>query len=216
MNTWTLLPLLALAIAGAPAAAHENHAKPAADAASVAPLAKPKRDPQAYFSDRELYTQDGRKMRFYSDVLKGRTVVINTIYTNCQDACPLITAQMNQVRAKLGDSFGKDIHFVSISTDPARDSPQAMKKYAAAQSADVPGWLFLTGKQADIEFILKRLGQWSQTVESHATHLVAWNFVADRGRKMLPNLPPEMLAAQLVMVAGGEALVPLPAPAKAP
>lgn len=211
MKNWIAIPLLALALAGA--RAHEDHAKaakPAADAVPVAPIAKPKRDPQAYFSDRMLLTQDGRQVRFYSDVLKDRTVVLGTIYTNCEDACPLITAQMLQVRGKLGDAFGKDIFFVTISSDPLRDTPQALKKYAAKHSADGPGWIYLTGNKADIDFILKRLGQWSENVESHSTQLIAWSFVTDRGRKMLPNLPPELLAAQIQMLASKDATIPLP------
>lgn len=214
--------LSALAFAGAmpfaPVHAGDNHAaaspltaapQPPAAAATV-PLAKPKRDPQAYFTDRELFTQDGRKVRFYSDVLKGRLVVINTIFTHCEDACPLITAQMNAVRLKLGPAFERDVHFVSISSDPERDTPQALKTWAAKQSADVPGWTFLTGRKADVDLVLQRLGQWSQTLESHSTQLIAWNFVTDRGRKMLPNLPPELLAAQITMLAGSDNLVPLP------
>ena len=204
-----------LAVAAAGASAHENHsaaAKPAdaTAAPATAPLAKPKRDPVAYFSDRELLTHEGKKVRFYSDVLQGRTVVINTIYTSCQDACPLITQQLNQVRAKLGAAFGKDVHFVSLTSDPVNDTPEALRKYAKAQSALVPGWTFLTGSKADIDHILKRLGQWSQTVESHSTQLIAWNFVADRGRKMLPNAPVELIAAQIVMLANSEATLPLP------
>lgn len=213
MKHWIALPLLAFALAGAHA--HEDHAKSAksteaAPAAPVAPMAKPKRDPQAYFSDRMLLTQDGKQVRFYSDVLKDRTVVLGTIYTNCEDACPLITAQMLQVRNKLGDAFGKDIFFVTISSDPLRDTPQALKKYAAKHSADGPGWIYLTGNKADIDFILKRLGQWSENVESHSTQLIAWSFVTDRGRKMLPNLPPELLAAQITMLASKDATIPLP------
>lgn len=209
MKTTFLLAVLALAFAAAQA--HENHGAAAKPADAAAPLAKPKRDPQAYFTDRELFTQDGRKVRFYSDVLKGRLVVINTIFTHCEDACPLITAQMNAVRLKLGASFEKDVHFVSISSDPVRDTPQALKKWAAKQSVDVPGWTFLTGRPADVEHILQKLGQWSQNIESHSTQLIAWNFATDRGRKMLPNMPPELLAAQITMLAGSDSLVPLPA-----
>lgn len=215
MQTRLFLSALALvsALPFAATQAHDNHGAPAprADAASGAPLARPKRDPQAYFTDRELFTQDGRKVRFYSDVLKGRLVVINTIFTNCEDACPLITAQMNAVRLKLGPAFERDVHFVSISSDPVRDTPQALKKWAAKQSVDVPGWTFLTGKKADVDHILQKLGQWSQNIESHSTHLIAWNFATDRGRKMLPNLPPEALAAQITMLSGSGSLVPLPA-----
>lgn len=208
-----------LALAAVPAVAHEGHdqaaAKPAENAPATTPLAKPKRDPQAYFTDRELITQDGKKVRFYSDVLKGRMVVFNTIFTNCQDACPLITEQMTRVRASLGDSFGKEIYFVSISSDPERDSPQAMKKFAQKHKADVPGWIWLTGKKENIDHILKKLGQWSQEVESHSTQLVAWNFNTDRGRKMLPNVPPEAIAAQLKLLADGDGL-PLPGAGTAP
>ena len=207
---------LALAAAAMPfgaARAHDNHDKPAgaAKAEPSAPMAKPKRDPQAYFTDSELYTQDGKRVRFYSDVLKGRTVVFNTIYTNCKDACPLILQQLLQVRAKLGDAFGRDVFFVTLTSDPERDSPQALKKYAQEQSADVPGWTYLTGKKGDIDLILRRLGQWSAAVESHSTQLIAWSFVTDRGRKMMPSLPPEMIAAQIVLLTSNDSLVPLPA-----
>ena len=214
MKTTLLTALLALALSST-VLAHEKQGAPAkpgdATAEASAPLAKPKRDPQKYFTDTELYTQDGRKVRFYTDVLKGRTVVMNTIYTHCSDACPLITQSMNAVRAKLGPAFGKDIVFVTLSTDPTRDTPQLMKQYAAKQSADVPGWTFLTGKKADVERVLKRIGQWSDVAESHSTQLIAWNFKTDRGRKMIPNMPPEAIAAQLMMLVDGEGMLPLPA-----
>jgi protein SCO1 len=206
---------LALAAAALPlgaAHAHDNHGKPAdtAKAEPSAPMAKPKRDPQAYFTDSELYTQDGKRVRFYSDVLKGRTVVINTIYADCADACPVILQQLLQVRAKLGDAFGRDIFFVTLTSDPERDSPQALKKYAQKQSADVPGWYYLTGRKADIDLILKRLGQWSANRESHQTHLIAWSFVTDRGRKMLPSMPPDLIAAQIALLTNSDSIVPLP------
>jgi protein SCO1 len=209
MNTVMLSVLVIAALAATPAPAHEAAAARPGDAAS-APLPKPKRDPLVYFTDRELIAQDGRKLRFYSDVLKGRLVVLNTIFTNCEDACPLITAQMNAVRAKLGPAFGRDVHFVTITSDPQRDTPQALQKWAAKHSADVPGWTFLTGRRADVEHILQKLGQWSQNIESHSTQLIAWNFVTDRGRKMLPSLPPESIAAQLTLLMGSDSLVPLP------
>jgi cytochrome oxidase Cu insertion factor (SCO1/SenC/PrrC family) len=215
MRIRTLAALLAMAaapaLAAAPATGHEGHqAAPAAGAEQkvepVQPLAKPttKRDPVAYFTDTQLITQDGKKVRFYSDMLKDRVVVMNTIFTNCKDACPLITEQMNRVRAALGKNFGKEVVFVSISSDPERDSPQAMKKFAAKHKADVPGWTWLTGKKADVDLVLKRLGQWSQEVEAHSTQLIVWNFKADRGKKMLPNVPPEMIATQIMVVAEGD------------
>jgi protein SCO1 len=221
---------LTLALSGASWAAsadhagHQDHSKhgdhaqhaPAKAAEAPAPgqgivpmpATARKRDPAAYFTDRQLVDHNGQRMRFYSDVLKGRLVVMNTMFTNCTDACPLIAEQMNKVRAALGPNFGKDVYFVSISSDPERDSPAAMKKFAQKNKADVPGWFWLTGKKEDIDHILKKLGAWSQHVESHATHLIAWNFNNDRGRKMLPNLPPDTLALQIRMLLENETLLP--------
>lgn len=211
---------VALALVQAPAQAqgHEDHSKhmPAkgAETASPAvsvPLPSPtpkKRDPAAYFTERQLVDQNGNRVRFYSDVLKGKLVVINTMFTSCTDACPLITEQLNRVRAALGANFGKDVQFVSISSDPERDTPAAMKKFAQKNKGDVPGWVWLTGKKEDVDHILKKLGQWSQSVEAHSTQLIAWNFNNDRGRKMLPNIPPETIALQIRMLLENESLLP--------
>lgn len=196
---------------------HEGHKDHGKDVAVPAPATQPqaaqplkaKRDPQAYFTDREVLTQDGKKLKFYSDVLKGKMVVMGVMYTNCEEACPLITEQLKKISQNLGPQFGKDIIFVQISSDPARDTPQALKAYAAKHKTDGPGWVYLTGKKTDIDTILKKLGSWSEHIESHSTQLIAWNFNTDKGRKMLPNMPPEAIAQQISFLASDEAL-PIP------
>ena len=80
---------VALLLAG-PAWAHSDHPAPKGPAAQAAP-APGGTDARAYFTDLELRTQDNQPVRFFSDTMEGRTVVINFIYTNCTDACPLIT-----------------------------------------------------------------------------------------------------------------------------
>ena len=116
----------------------------------------------AYFTNAPLVTQDGQSVRFYDDLLKGKTVAINLIYTSCKDECPLETARLAQVQKLLGDRMGKDIFFYSISIDPAHDTPAVLKAYAEKFHVG-PGWLFLTGKQADIALIGKKLGLSSLT-----------------------------------------------------
>src|SRR5436309_161724 len=74
-----------------------------------------------YFPNVILTTQDGARVRFYDDVIKGKIVVIDLIYTHCVDSCPLETARLAQVQRLLGDRVGKDIFFISISIDPTRD-----------------------------------------------------------------------------------------------
>jgi protein SCO1/2 len=114
-----------------------------------------------YFPNVTLTTQDGVKVHFYDDVLKGKIVVIDLIYTTCQDACPLETARLAQVQKMLGDRVGKDIFFYSISIDPAHDTPKVLKAYAQKYHVG-PGWTFLTGKKADIDLISKKLGLYSE------------------------------------------------------
>src|SRR5262245_19091429 len=117
-------------------------------------------DPSGRFPNVTLTTQDGVDVRFYDDLIKGKTVGITLIYTTCQYACPLETARMAQVQRLLGDRMGREIFFYSITIDPEHDTPAVLKDYAAKYKAG-PGWLFLTGKQADIDLISKKIGLYS-------------------------------------------------------
>lgn len=192
-----------------PHAGHQHAAQP--DQPAVAPLlpvpGKPgPQDASSYFTELELQTQDGRPVRFYSDVLQGRTVLINVIYASCKDACPLLTQQLNEVRAQLpAEMFGKQVFFVSVTSDPANDTPQALKEFAKKQSADVPGWTFLTGRKDRVDHILKKLGQYSETVEGHSTLFIAGNVPAKRWSKIRPDAPAAAIAERLVALARGPA-----------
>ena len=110
-----------------------------------------------YFPNVPLITQDGVTVHFYDDLLKGKKVAINLIYTSCKDECPLETARLVQVQQVLGSRVGKDVFFYSISIDPARDTPAVLKAYAEKFHVG-PGWLFLTGKEDDIKLVAKKLG----------------------------------------------------------
>src|SRR5260370_4865988 len=77
-----------------------------------------------YFPNVTLVTQDGKTVRFYEDLLKGKMVVINFIYTKCRDSCPLETAKLPQTQRLLASRVGRDVFFYSISIDPERDTPE--------------------------------------------------------------------------------------------
>jgi len=130
------------------------------------------------FPNVTLTTQDGVDVRFYDDLLKGKIVAINLIYTTCQYACPLETARMAQVQRVLADHMGKDIFFYSITIDPEHDTPAVLKQYAEKFHAG-PGWLFLTGKQADIELISRKMGLYSPpdpaNPDGHVPYLLVGN-----------------------------------------
>jgi protein SCO1/2 len=105
-----------------------------------------------YFPNVPLVDQDGKTVHFYDDLIKGKSVVLDMIYTHCVDSCPLETARLVQVQKMLGDRVGKDIFFYSITIDPKRDTPKVLKQYAENYHVG-PGWNFYTGKPEDITFI---------------------------------------------------------------
>lgn len=150
-----------------------------------------------YFTNLEVIDQDGNRLRFYDDVLSGKVVVINFIFTNCQGACPLMTQNLKMVRDMLGVELGKDIHFVSISIDPVRDTPAAMKEFAEKQYADEDGWRFVTGDPDNLEYIVKKLGQYNDNVEAHSTLLIAANVRTAHWTKIAPNIPPNGVVDRL-------------------
>src|ERR1700760_4525238 len=113
-----------------------------------------------YFPNVTLTTQDGKQVKFYDDLIKGKIVAIDLIYTQCKDECPLETARLRQVQKLLGDRVGKDIFFYSISIDPKHDTPAVLHDYAEMYNAG-PGWYFLTGKEEDITLLSKKLGLYS-------------------------------------------------------
>ncbi len=127
-----------------------------------------------YFPNLPVVDQNGKTLRFYDDVIKGRRVLISFIYTNCPDICPLTTARIAQLEDMLGDEVGRDIIFISMTVDPVRDTPARMKEFADAFGAG-HGWLFLTGNPADIKRINASLGDRSRTIDEHRNEIVLGN-----------------------------------------
>ena len=109
------------------------------------------------FSNIVLYTQHGRPVRFYDDLVKGKTVIINLMFTGCGETCPANTAEMARINELLGPRMGRDIIMLSLSIDPVADTPQRLKQYWEVFGAK-PGWLFLTGKPAEIDRLRRELG----------------------------------------------------------
>ncbi|MDQ3804620.1 MAG: SCO family protein [Acidobacteriota bacterium] len=127
-----------------------------------------------WFSDVELLDQDGRKVRFYSDVLKGKTVVVNAFFTTCTSVCPPMNRNMEKIQEALGDRVGRDVFLVSITVDPATDTPVRLKEYAAKFNAK-PGWTFLTGKKENVDWALYKLGQYVEAKDDHKTIFIIGN-----------------------------------------
>jgi protein SCO1/2 len=176
----------------------------------LTPLQKPSEAPTRYgadyFPNVELTTQDGKTVHFYDDLLKGKVVAITLIYTHCLDNCPLETARMAQVQRLLGDRVGKDIFFYSISIDPKRDTPEVLNAYAKKFHAG-PGWLFLTGKEADIVSISRKLGLYSTPDPSdrdgHMPSLLIGNVATGQWMKDSATDNPSFLVRKMEEAMGG-------------
>jgi protein SCO1/2 len=135
-----------------------------------ATAANPARD---YFTDTILVDQDERPHRFYSDLIAGRTVIINLIFTGCRSSCPIIMGRLLELQDLLGDK-ANDVSILSISVDPVMDTPQALHAYAESLQAG-PGWYFLTGSRDSVETVLRRMGNRSSRPEDHTDLIVVGN-----------------------------------------
>ena len=165
---WALL-LAAVVSLGTPAGAAIAQKKDSAPVGSQATQTNTseQNSAQKYFGEIELVNQNGEKMRLYSDLLKGKVVVINTFFATCQGSCLPLNRNLEKVQAAMGDHIGKDVYIISISVDPTVDTPARLKEYATKLNAK-PGWYFLTGEKEKVDFALYKLGQY---VENKLDHL---------------------------------------------
>lgn len=154
-----------------------------------------------YFTDERVVDQDGKEYRFYTDLIQNNIVLINVVYTNCKDACPMITRHLSLVRSRLSPELKAKILFLSISVDPERDSTHALKAFAVKQMVDDSRWRFLSAKPEALKNILSRLGQWVDDPETHGTLLIAGNAAKAHWKKLRADHSPEHLSAELALLA---------------
>jgi protein SCO1/2 len=105
----------------------------------------------------EVIDQNGRRHRFYDDLVRDRVVLINFFFTSCGDTCPLVTENLREVQDLLGERVGRDIFMYSVSLQPELETPAILRDYAEQWNVG-PGWLFLTGGPQDIETLRRALG----------------------------------------------------------
>jgi len=112
---------------------------------------------QRYFPNLVLTSHEGRKVKFYDDLVKDKIVVFNMFYAKCEGICSPVTRNLVRVQSLLGDRVGKDIFFYSFSLKPKEDTVPALQHYAEIHKVK-PGWLFLTGSPDDMELLRRKLG----------------------------------------------------------
>lgn len=147
---------------------HHNHVK-SEEAAKAAPTTSKMSIP-----DTPVIDQDGRKLNFYTDLVKGKSVAINFVFTTCTTICPPLAATFARVQKLSGDRAGRDFQLISISVDPATDTPPRLKAWSEKFSP-AKGWTLVTGNKQDIDNLLKSLGGFSARIEDHSPTVLIGN-----------------------------------------
>jgi protein SCO1/2 len=144
-RAWCVVVLAALAAVGWSVPATGHAAKADARLSKIGPA-----------PEFTLTTQDNARLSLGD--LRGKVVAVTFIYASCADTCPLLTAKLAGLQAKLGADFGPKVFFASITVDPERDTPEVLKRYAQAHGAKLVGWAFLTGTPNEIGDVEKKYG----------------------------------------------------------
>ncbi|MEF3073412.1 SCO family protein [Methylobacter sp. Wu1] len=144
----------------------------------------------------ELQDQNGASVRFASDVVGNRIMALNFIYTDCQTACPVVSGIFSKLQSRLGDKLAKDVRMVSLSINPATDTPERLKAYAERFHA-APEWLWLTGEKAQVDALLKSLGVYSADVANHAPVILVGDPVRGEWTRFNGLSSPDTIAARI-------------------
>jgi len=119
--------------------------------------------------------QNNRPLHFYSDLVKGKTVAVNLIFTTCTTICPPMTANFAKVQKIMQSEGRNNFELISVSVDPENDTPEKLKSYAEMFHAK-PGWTFITGTRAELEPIWKAFGVFGGGAkQDHAPTVVIGN-----------------------------------------
>jgi protein SCO1 len=139
--------------------------------------APPPRDPNAFsslrVSDFTVQDQNGKSLKFYTDLVKGKVVAINFVFTTCTAICPSLTATFRKVQQQLVE-HKFDAQLISISVDPTTDTPERLHAFAEKFNAE-PGWTFVTGNSSDIELLLKEMGVFVANKNDHTPMVLIGN-----------------------------------------
>ena len=166
----------------------------AAAPAKPSPIAAASSAPK--LADAELIDQDGKSIRFASQAVGDRLVVINFVYTSCGTICPLVSANFKRLQDKLATQTGREVWLISISLDPATDTPARLREYAARYKPR-PGWLWLTGTQHNVEQVLKGLGTTTANFRDHAPLTLVGDARTGRWSRLNTLVGPEQIRSEI-------------------
>lgn len=116
-----------------------------------------KRLQEQHLPNLPLISHEGKRVLFYDDLVKGKVVTLNFFYSQCDEVCPMVSANLARVQKTLGAQVGRDIHMYSFTLKPEEDTVDVIRKYREKYHAG-PGWDFFTAKPDDMEKLRKAIG----------------------------------------------------------
>jgi len=117
-----------------------------------------------------VLTQSNQPAHFYTDLVQGHLVAINFVFTGCSTVCPLMGARFAALQKRL-DEEALSAQLISVSLDPANDTPQSLSEWSHKFGAK-PGWTLVTGEKADIDALTASLGASTADFTAHAPLIV--------------------------------------------
>jgi protein SCO1 len=156
--------------------------------------------------DVPLVTHEGRPVRFYSDLVRGRIVFVNMMYAQCENRCPPMTQNLKRLHEMLGERAGRDVFMLSISLQPEFDRPQELRAYMRQNGIERPGWTFLTGSDGSVDRVRRALGFYDRDpaidadLSQHTGMLRIGNDALDRWCMAPALLKPELLFESLMAI----------------
>lgn len=192
--------------AGAIAARSEMHVQPQEPRAGGGPAADDSPRPQ--IPDVRLIDQHGKRHRFYTDLVKGKLVIMNAMFTSCAGSCPVQAHIFSELQRMLGERLGADIQMISVSLDPVTDTPEQLAEFAKKYDAG-PGWVLLTGPRADVTSVLQAMDLYAADPREHTPIAVIGNEPQGIWMKTINLSTPFEIARKLEYVASlhaGQAL----------
>lgn len=127
----------------------------------------------------------------------GKVVGVTFIYTSCPlpDFCFRLSNNFGRVQKRFAARMGSDLVLLSISFDPAHDTPEVLAKYASTWNADPNSWHFLTGTPAEVKAVCRRFGLNFWPDEGSLAHSLH-TLVIDRAGKLAANLEGNQFSAE--------------------
>jgi protein SCO1/2 len=125
----------------------------------------------------ELVDQEGRATSLAS--LRGNVLLLDFVYANCPGPCPILTGAHVRAQKVLPEDVRERVRFVSITLDPERDTPEALRAYGAKRGADLARWSFLTGPKDQVEDAIRRYGVGSVRLANGEIQHVVVSFLID-------------------------------------